>query len=455
MRNVHLISLGCPKNLVDSENILGLLQQEGWNYRPQAEDSNVVVINTCGFLQSAVEESLDTVAEMVELKKAGKVQRVIVTGCLSQRYGGQLAKDMPEVDLFLGTGNFSKITSYLHQLNESPIDAFSDRARISDPDFLYDHTTPRMQATLRHTAYVKVSEGCNRTCSFCIIPKLRGRMRSRRIDSLVQEVEQLVATGVVEINLVAQDLTAYGCDLRPRQCLEDLLQQLVHIDGLQWLRLHYAYPHGFNDRLIRLLDSDSKLLPYIDMPLQHIDDTLLKLMRRNTRSHAIRRLIKRLRDEVRGLTLRTTLIVGFPGESGAAFARLSDFVESERFDRLGVFAYSREPDTSAATMAPQISERVKTRRRQKLMQLQQRISLENHRALLGSKQSALIEQQAPANQETTSEFVYCGRLTSQAPEIDGKTVVCSDSPLELGSIVPVRIDGVGPYDFLATTTGVG
>lgn len=449
MKSVHMISLGCPKNLVDSENMLGLLKNSGIEHSANAPGADAVIINTCGFLQSSVKESLDTILEMVDLKQQGKIKRVVVTGCLTQRYGGDLQKELPEVDLFLGTGNFHRIATYLEELEGT--DGNSHRpgtiSVIPDPDYLYDHNTPRLQATLPHTAYMKVSEGCSRTCTFCIIPKLRGDLRSRSIDSLVQEATQLAAAGVVEINLIAQDLTAYGKELKPRQELAELLRRLCRIEGLRWIRLHYAYPHGFNDELIAVLRDEEKICPYIDMPLQHIDEALLKSMRRQTSETAIRELLAKLRAGIPNLTVRTTMIVGFPGESEAAFEKLYEFIREQRFERLGVFTYSREPGTPAAEMPGQIAEKVKTARRDKIMKLQQSLSLENNARLVGKRFPALIERRLPVDAE--GKQVYYARLQSQAPDVDGKTVIHSVADLKVGAILPVKVEGASAYDLFA------
>jgi ribosomal protein S12 methylthiotransferase len=442
MRSVHLISLGCPKNLIDSEHMLGLLDKAGVHYSPRPEGSDAIVINTCAFLQSSVQESLDVIGEALELKRSGSTKRVVVTGCLPQRYSGNLVTDLPDVDLFLGTGNFHQIASHLQALESLSVPA--PPLTITDPDFLYDHNTPRLQATMPHTAYVKVSEGCSRTCAFCIIPKLRGRLRSRASHSVVEEVQNLVDRGVIEVNLVAQDLTAYGKDLSPRDRLVDLLRALCRIEGLHWLRLHYAYPHGFDDELVNTIAGEAKLCAYLDMPLQHIDNALLKRMRRQTSETAIRDLLKVLRARVPELTLRTTLIVGFPGEDDAAFAKLKSFVSEQQFDRLGVFAYSREEGTRAAEMDGQVGQEIKDRRRDELMTLQQKISLAKNQSMVGRRMQTLIE----AEMQGSDRLSYWARLKSQAPEVDGKTIVHAEQRLPIGTILPVKIVAAAAYDLI-------
>ena len=445
-QGVHLVSLGCSKNLVDSEHILGHLHKAGIVYQAEPKGADAVIVNTCGFLQAAAKESMETIESFVEMKKTGNIGKIVVTGCLPQRYGKSLANKLQDVDLFLGTGNFHQIVSYLDGLaGKSPR---SERLYITDPDYLYDHQTPRLQATMSHTAFIKVSEGCSRTCTFCIIPKLRGNMRSRTIDSIVKEAQQLVNSGVIEINLIAQDLTAFGKDQRPKQQLSVLLKQLAQVDGLQWIRLHYAYPHGFDDELISTIANESKILSYIDMPLQHIDNSVLKAMKRQTTAESTKSLLSKLKSGIDDLTLRTTLIVGFPGETEDAFKHLLEFLEETRFHRLGVFTYSREPGTPAHDLPNQVPVEVSEKRRHQIMELQQRISLENHGQMIGGIYQAIIEQTANPKEQIQSKHAYYGRLATQAPEIDGSTLIESDQPLKIGSIVNVRIEGVGPYDFV-------
>ena len=451
MNGIHLISLGCSKNLVDSEHILGLLANEGFRYQAEAKGAEAVVVNTCGFLQAAVNESIETIEEMLELKRQGDIKHVIVTGCLSQRYGSDLEERLADVDLFLGTGNFHRIATYFRELRKNRHQT-AVQTKITDPDYIYDHDTPRLRATMPHTAYVKVSEGCSRKCTFCIIPQLRGAMRSRTIESLGLEVEGLVKNGAKEINLIAQDLTAYGKDLKHKPRLADMLKHLVTIDGLEWIRLHYAYPHGFDDDLITVLQNENKVCSYLDMPLQHIDPTLLKTMRRQTTAPAILELLAKLKQRIDQLTLRTTLIVGFPGETDAAFNRLCQFVKDQRFDRLGVFTYSREPGTPAATMPNQIDEDIKLQRQEKIMRLQQRISLDNHSRKVGQTMDAIVDHIGEKASDSATTQTYVGRLKNQAPEVDGRAIIQSTKPLGAGSIIPVCIEGASAYDFYATAS---
>ena len=344
---VYFVSLGCPKNRVDTEVMLGLSDRAGFTIARAPEDADAIVVNTCGFIGEAKEESIDTILEMARYKSEGRAKRLVVTGCLTQRYSGDLQRDLPEVDHFLGSGDVDKIVGALR--GEAPRDGVS-----MDPAYLYDDVTPRLQSLPAYTAYVKIAEGCDRPCSFCIIPKLRGGQRSRSADSVEREVRELVARGAVEINLVAQDLTTYGKDLDGELQLASLVERLARVDGLRWLRLHYAYPTATTDQLLDAIASEPRVAKYIDMPLQHVDDQMLKYMRRGHVGKTSRALVDKIRARIPGVTLRTTFIVGHPGETEAAFGRLVDFVREAEFDRVGVFTYSNEDGTHAAKLAAEL-----------------------------------------------------------------------------------------------------
>src|SRR5215475_1952470 len=376
---VYFVSLGCPKNRVDTEVMLGLSDRAGFAIARAPEDADAIVVNTCGFIGEAKEESIDTILEMARYKSEGKAKRLVVTGCLTQRYAGDLQRDLPEVDHFLGSGDVDKIVGALR--GQVPRDGVS-----MDPAYLYDDVTPRLQSLPAYTAYVKIAEGCDRPCSFCIIPKLRGGQRSRSAESVEREVRDLVARGAVEINLVAQDLTTYGKDLDGELQLASLVRRLARVDGLRWLRLHYAYPTATTDELLAAIAEEPRVAKYIDMPLQHVDDDVLKKMRRGHVGKTSRALVEKIRARIPGVTLRTTFIVGHPGETDAAFARLVDFVKDAEFDRVGVFTYSNEDGTHAAKLAAelgQVPQKEMEKRRRELMRAQRSISRKKMKAMVG------------------------------------------------------------------------
>jgi len=437
-RKVSLVSLGCPKNLVDSEVLLGHLPPDRFEIITDEAQADVIIVNTCSFIKEAKEESIETILEVADYKKTGRCTLLIVTGCLPQRYGDDLARDLPEVDVFLGTSEAPHILAFLEERNEADRQIRS----VGTPEYLYDHETPRVKSSPLYSAYVKIAEGCDNRCSYCIIPDLRGRFRSRSIDSLVRETKRLVGEGVREINLIAQDITAFGRDRKDGERLEDLLRALVKIDGLRWLRLLYAYPDGISDELIDLIASEKKICKYLDIPLQHVDDTVLRRMNRRIDEVGIRSLIDRLRTKIPDLTLRTSFIVGFPGETDAQFTRLLDFVKEGHFDRLGVFRYSREEGTTAAEMPDQVPERVKKTRYQKLMKAQGRVSFARNRKLVGRIEPVLVEGYS---EET--ELLLRGRSVRQAPDIDGQVYITAGKA-DVGEIVPLRITDSSEYDLI-------
>lgn len=427
-RKVSIVSLGCSKNLVDSELMLGSLKSAGYEISSE-EEADVLIVNTCGFIGDAKKESINTIIELSEHKRQGRCKKLIVTGCLVERYADELSRELPEVDTFWGTGNLLKIGEVLKK------EKFKKFYK-SPPGTIYDPDTPRVLTTLSHTAYVKVSEGCSRTCSFCIIPRMRGLMRSRPVESIVGEVRNISALGVKEINLIAQDMTSYGRDIGTN--LESMLRELVKVDGIKWIRIHYCYPWGFTDSLVKLIAEEEKILPYIDMPLQHINDRILKLMDRKTTSDKIRGIIDKLHKEIPNLTLRTTFIVGFPGETDDEFRELLDFVEEVEFDRAGAFKYSQEEGTRAAEMNEQIPEDVKEERYERLMEVQSEVSLKKNQALVGNTYEGFIEGIENGN--------YVARISSQAPEVDGMTYVKRERQLKPGDLVNIKITGADIYD---------
>src|SRR4030095_2056853 len=404
-----IVSLGCARNLVDSEVMAGLLQQNHYDMVREPEDADVVLCNTCGFIDAAKAESIDTIIEISRLKEEGKISTLVVAGCLAQRYPQELAKELPEVDLFIGTGEVPKIVEILQR---QEADA-NRRQYVGIPQYLYDHATPRVRATPPYTAFLKVSEGCDHKCAFCIIPQLRGPHRSRSIDSVVKETNTLATSGVKEINLIAQDLTAYGRDRKDGTTLYALLSEMVNVPNLVWIRLLYAYPNSLDAPLLDLIRDNDKICKYIDIPFQHINRFLLQRMRRGKSGSAVRETVQTLRGAIPGITLRTSMIVGFPGETERDVDELVEFVEEAQFDRLGVFKYSEEEGTAAASLDGRISEEEKEERWQKLMEIQAAISRKKNEALIGSIRRVMIDGTDSESGKTV------GRTEAHAPEVDG------------------------------------
>lgn len=436
--NVSLVSLGCPKNLVDAEVMLGHLPADRFEIVTDETQADIIIVNTCAFISDAQEESVDTILEVADHKKHGRCRMLVVSGCLPQRYGEKLAAELPEVDLFVGTADAPRLVALL----DAQLERQGQTTAIGPPEFLYDHTTPRVKSSPFYSTYVKIAEGCANLCSYCVIPRLRGTLRSRSIDSIVAEVRRLTADGVKEVNLIAQDITAYGADRDDGARLEGLLRELVKIDELRWLRLLYAYPDGISDELIELIATEEKICNYLDIPLQHVDGAILKQMNRRVDEATIRGLIRRLRERIPELTLRTSFIVGFPGETEEQFAKLHEFVNEGHFERVGVFRYSREEGTSAAAMEGQIPERVKKSRYAKLMKSQQRVSFRRNRALVGRVEPVLVEGYS---EET--ELLLRGRCIRQAPDIDGQVYITAGNA-EIGDIVDLRITDSSDYDLI-------
>ena len=444
-KKFSIVSLGCARNLVDSEVMAGLLQQSGYEMVEEPADADVVMVNTCGFIEAAKAESIDIIIEIARLKEEGRIKKLVVAGCLAQRYPDELARELPEVDLFIGTGEVPRITEILHDSEAKQ----NQRLYIGIPSYLYDHATPRVRATPSYSAFLKVSEGCDHKCAFCIIPQLRGPHRSRPIDSVIKEATLLAQAGVKEINLIAQDLTAYGRDRRDGTTLARLLREMVQIPEIVWIRMLYAYPNFLDAELLELIADSNNICKYIDMPFQHISRRLLQKMRRGKSGSAVREAVQKLREAIPGVTLRTSLIVGFPGETEEDFGLLLDFVEETRFDRLGVFKYSEEEGTAAAAMGEKIPEEEKERRWQEIMDLQSKISLENNRALIGTIQQVMIVGIDP----DTGGFQ--GRTQAHAPEVDGLVYVEKapvseiDVTLRPGDIINVKITDALDYDLIS------
>lgn len=435
---VFLHSLGCPKNLLDSEMMLGLVARDGGEVVLDPAAADVLIVNTCGFIGDAKKESIDAILELARHKIDHPAKRLVVTGCLVQRYGGELQAALPEVDAFLGTGDFVRLPAILKDGTRSDAAAYGGAAHV-----LPGLDVPRVRTGHFFSAYLKVSEGCDHRCSFCIIPKIRGRHESRPMHSVLAEAQALAADGVLELNLIAQDLTAYGRDRRDGCSLSQLLRALTRIEGLRWIRLLYTYPRYVTDELLDTIAGEEKVCSYIDMPLQHISDRMLQLMRRERDGAAIRRLLERVRRRIPGVAVRTAFIVGFPGETEADFAELLAFVQEARFERLGVFRYSKEEGTAAATFGEQVPESVKRARRAALMRAQAEISAAANRNLVGTRQTVLTCGEDDRGRPY-------GRLSTQAPEIDG--VVHLRGTVPAGVMTPVRITASNVYDLRAEAT---
>ncbi|MBL8954142.1 MAG: 30S ribosomal protein S12 methylthiotransferase RimO [Myxococcaceae bacterium] len=430
-----MMTLGCPKNRVDSEVMLGTLSKAGYQLVQEPDAAEVIVVNTCAFIGPAKQESVDSVLEMAEHKKSGACKTLVVTGCLSQRYGPELAKDLPEVDHFLGTSAYVQIADLL-AAEASP------RQVIPDPDYIHSASTPKVSSMPGYTAYLKISEGCDNKCAFCIIPKLRGAQRSRTIADIMAEASKLADSGVRELNLVAQDLTAYGHDLPGKPKLHDLLKELVKVD-VRWVRLHYAYPRVFPDELIDVMANEPRIAKYLDMPLQHASDKLLMSMKRGRNSQFLTDLLKKIRARVPGLTFRTSLIVGLPGETEEDFKLLEDFVREQRFERMGCFQYSDEEDTAAFDMEDKVPQKIIERRWRGIMAIQKRINREHNKAMIGRKLEVLVEGASPE-----SEHLLVGRWEGQAPEIDGQVYI-NDGLAYPGELVTVQVTEAHDYDLVA------
>jgi ribosomal protein S12 methylthiotransferase len=457
---IGMISLGCPKNLVDSEVMLGLAQTQGHQLTRDAADADVLVVNTCAFIDKAKQESVDAILEMAEHKKSGACRRLIVTGCLAERYREELKAEIPEIDIILGTGDVPRIvdalapdsqvrTAGLIQLRRANGEAVVSGVRSRTPEaptYLYGAETPRLLATPRHYAYVKIAEGCDYRCAFCIIPKLRGDYRSRTVESIVQEARSLASRGVKELLLVSQDTSFYGIDRGERGGLARLLRELNRVDGIEWIRMLYLYPTTVTDEVLDAVGDSEKVCKYIDLPLQHASDPVLKRMKRPGTRAGYDKLLTRIRTRLPGVTLRTTFIVGFPGETADDFAQLESFVDASGFDHVGVFTYSHEEGTTAHALADDVAAVLKKQRQAKLMRLQKKIVAGRQRDRVGQQVRLLIDGPAADH-----ELVLRGRLEGQAPDIDPFVYLteCDPSELTAGQFVTAEIVGSREYDLIA------
>jgi ribosomal protein S12 methylthiotransferase len=451
IQRIGFVSLGCPKNLVDSEVMMGRLKQHGYELTTDREAADVIVVNTCGFIQSAKEESINAILEMAELKESANLKRLVVAGCLVERYRRDLLNQLPEVDAVLGTNEIEKIVA---AVDPAAVEA-QDAAFVASnawmtrglPTYIYDENAPRALATPKHFAYVKIAEGCDHTCAFCAIPQMRGRYRSRRAGSILREAERLAEQGVKELVLISQDSTQYGLDLGIKDGLADLLRSLARIDGVEWIRVMYTYPNSLSDATLTAMAEEPKVCDYLDMPLQHASAAVLKRMRRGGNRRSLERLLNRARQIVPNITLRTTFIVGFPGETDEDFEELMRFARDVEFDRVGVFTYSDEEGTRGYELGDKVPARVMRQRRAKLMREQARISKRRNKALVGKRLRALLEG---VSQE--SDLLLQARLESQAPEVDGYVLI-NDAPQDFagkpGDFIEIEITEAHEYDLVA------
>ncbi len=448
-KKIGLVSLGCPKNRVDSEVILGDIRDKGFQVISDESKAEIIIVNTCGFIDAAREESVETILRMAEHKKNGSCETLVVTGCLSQKYREELLTEIPEIDLLFGTSNLALISKILKKQRDSQFNGDGKKNWVDDPDMPPENGENRFLTTSRHSAYLKISEGCSNWCTFCIIPELRGKYRSRPLDSIRKEAVLLAKRGVKEVNVVSQDTALYGNDLGYKKGLCQLLKELEQIEGIEWIRLLYCRPSLVDHELIETMALSEKICSYIDLPIQHSHDEMLESMGRGETEADIRKLVEKLRKAIPEITIRSELIVGFPGEKKKHFEHLMEFVREVEFDRLGVFTYSREEGTASAGMSGQLAGPVKMERMKKIMKLQETISLRKNRKLIGSIQKVLIDGfghswgTANADRLPLTE----GRLASQAPEIDG--VVYLDKSRALpGDLTNVRIQDAGKSDFI-------
>lgn len=437
MPKIGMISLGCPKNQVDAERMLAALSAAGYELTPTEQEADVIIVNTCGFIEQAKTEAIENIIEAAEYKKSGVLKALIVTGCLAERYRDNILQEMPEVDYVLGLGSVSKLPEIVKQVLENK----TEKSSYGDKNLL-SLTGKRILTTPPYTAYLKVAEGCDNCCTYCAIPSIRGRFRSLPLEDCVKQAEELAAGGVKELIVVAQDTSNYGADLYGEPKLCELLRRLCKIEGLHWVRTLYTYPNRMSDELLELVQSEPKLVKYFDIPLQHCNETILKKMNRTGNRAQLEALMKKIRKTVPGVTLRTTLITGFPGETEADFTELCEFVRSVEFDRLGCFAYSAEEGTLAATMKNQVPEQLRQDRAENIMNDQMTISAKKNEAKIGTQQEVLVEGY--------DAYIKCyyGRSAADAPDIDGKVFFYCSKQLEPGQFVTVTINDVIEYDLL-------
>lgn len=444
MKNIGFVSLGCAKNLNDTEAMLGLLDEKGYQIVDEPLEAEILIVNTCTFIEPAKEESIQAILQMGAYKSEGKCQYLIATGCLVQRYGEELKSGIPELDGMLGTFSWNRIIELIDQLEKEKA---SEAILFRDTQpLVYDVSIPRIRTGAQHSAYIKIAEGCSNACSYCIIPYVRGPLHSRSIESVVDEAKKLVAEGVQEINLIAQDTTSYGMDwAKGVPQIIPLLQQLEELPGVRWIRLLYCYPNHFSADLIQILKKSKKILPYVDMPLQHIDREILKRMNRKESEEMVRQTLANLRREIPGIAIRTTMIVGFPGETDAQFQKLCEFVKEFEFDHVGVFPYSQEESTVAARMEDQISEEIKEERYHQLMAIQAQVSEKRNKQMIGKTFDVIVE-----GKSDEEENLWFGRSYREAADVDGRVFIESDRSLKIGEFVQVEIEEGFAYDLVGS-----
>lgn len=436
MLKIALESLGCSKNLVDAEIMMGILNKKGYKLVGDFCEADIIIVNTCGFIESAKQESIDTILDLAEYKTTGNLKILIVTGCLAQRYAEELKAEIPEIDAIVGTGSYQNIDDIINGLK-----AEKHIVSLNDIEFAYNEELPRYISTPSHMAYLKIGEGCDNHCTYCIIPKLRGKYRSRKMEDIIKEAKDLASRGVKEVVVIAQDTTKYGCDLYGKEMLPELLEELAKIEGLKWIRIMYSYPESITEELVKVIKKYDNICNYFDMPIQHASNRILKLMNRKTTKEDILSKIEMIRKHIPDATVRTTIIVGFPGETEEDFKEVVDFAKEVKFDRLGAFAYSREEDTAADKLPNHLDEEVKIQRRDVLMLEQQQISQELNAKKVGNIYEVLIEEQIESN-------VYIGRTQWDAEEIDSIVYVKSKNQLNIGNFITVKINNALEYDLM-------
>jgi ribosomal protein S12 methylthiotransferase len=435
--NVGMVSLGCAKNLVDTEMMLGILNKEGYQLVSKEEDADILIVNTCGFIESAKQESINTIIKLAEYKKNGKCKTLIVAGCLAERYNEELQKEIPEIDGIIGTGNFTEILKVINKTLSG-----EKYINFGNQNSNFKEELPRMLTTASHTAYLKIADGCDHFCTYCIIPYLRGSYRSRKMQNIVNEAKLLSSQGVKEFVIIAQDITEYGKDIYGEIKLIELLKEITKIENVEWIRLLYSYPENISDELIILIKNNKKICNYIDIPIQHINDNILKKMGRNINRQEIINLIKRLRYFIPDIIIRTSLIVGFPGEKNEYFDELLDFIKTIELDHVGVFTYSKEENTPAARLSNQIELEIKEERKSKIMEAQQIISLNKNKRKINKTYKVLIEG------KVEKENVYYGRSYALAPDIDGLIYFKTNLSIKKGDYCFVKVIKALEYDLI-------
>ena len=441
MQKLGMVSLGCPKNAVDTELVLGDLQGDEYEITSDQKEADVIIVNTCGFIESSKKESIDAILEMAALKTGGKCKKLVVTGCLSERYSDELLKEIPEIDHMLGVSQYPRLKQILKESDSQRKN--TSKNHVHEPAEYFESYMNRVLTTPFYSAYLKLGEGCSNKCAFCIIPKIRGQFRSRSPESIIAEAEHFAQHGVKEFNLISQDTTMYGVDLKMKNGLVQLLKSLAKIKGIEWMRLFYCYPTFINSKLIEYIASEEKVCNYVDVPLQHTHDFMLKRMKRQETEKGVRNMIDELRTKVPGIALRTTFITGFPGETDEHFKHLLEFVREIEFDHVGVFTYFHEEGTTAYDYEGLVSSETAASRRDELMSLQQEINRKKNKARVGKILPVLVEGTDPEE-----EYLVTGRLATQAPEIDGQVII-EESEVEIGQISPMLITGSTDYDLIA------